>query len=349
MKVVSVVGARPQYIKVAAVSRRLRLQHEEILIDTGQHYDFEMSDIFIRQLEIPRPDFDLGVGSGSHASQTASILVGVEKVLGDVAPERVIVYGDTNSTLAASLAAVKLGYPVAHVEAGERSYDRSMPEEINRVVADHVSDLLFCSTATAMENLKREGIREGVHLVGDVMYDSLSVNLPKAKDASSILTDLELEEGAYILVTLHRPGNVDDLSRLRGLISALGSLGETVLFPVHPRTRYSLSGLEEEPPLNVKMVSPLSYLDMLAAEMNARLVITDSGGVQKEAYLLGVPCITCREETEWVETVQAGWNTLVGSDSERLLTAVNAPFPRSERPSLFGDGRAAERIVEILT
>lgn len=349
MKVVSVVGARPQYIKVAAVSRRLRLQHEEILIDTGQHYDFEMSEIFIRQLDIPRPDFDLGVGSGSHASQTASILVGVEKVLGDVNPERVIVYGDTNSTLAAALAAVKLGCPVAHVEAGERSYDRSMPEEVNRVVADHVSDLLFCSTATAMENLKGEGIWEGVHLVGDVMYDSLSMSLPKAKSASSILTDLKLEEGAYILVTLHRPANVDDLSRLHGLISALGSLGETVLFPVHPRTRSSLSELEEEPPSNVKMVSPLSYLDMLVAEMNARLVITDSGGVQKEAYLLGVPCVTCREETEWVETVQAGWNTLVGSDSERLLAAVTAPSPRSERPSLFGDGRAAERIVEILT
>ena len=349
MKVVSVVGARPQYVKVAAVSRCLRLQHEEILIDTGQHYDFEMSDIFIRQLAIPRPDFDLGVGSGSHASQTASILVGVEKVLGDVDPERVIVYGDTNSTLAAALAAVKLGYPVAHVEAGERSYDRSMPEEINRVVADHVSDRLFCSTATAMENLKGEGIVEGVHLVGDVMYDSLSISLPKAKDTSSILTDLELEEGAYILATLHRPANVDDLSRLHALISALGSLGETVLFPVHPRTRCSLSELEAEPPSNVKMVSPLSYLDMLVAEMNARLVITDSGGVQKEAYLLGVPCITCREETEWVETVRAGWNTLVGSDSERLLAAVTAPFPRSERPSLFGDGRAAERIVDILT
>ena len=348
MKVLSIVGTRPQYVKVATVSQELRSHHEEILVDTGQHYDFEMSEVFIQQLNIAKPDFDLGVGSGSHGEQTGRILIELEKVLQSVKPDLVMVYGDTNSTLAGALAAVKLGYSLAHVEAGERSYNRSMPEEINRVVADHTAHLLFCSTERSIRNLEMEGIRQGVHLVGDVICDSLLANLPKAESVSPILDKLGLETGTYSLLTLHRPVNVDDLSHLERLLTALSSLEERIVCPVHPRTQRSLRDLASEAPGNVTMIPPVGYLDMLVAEKNARCIITDSGGVQKEAYLLSVPCVTCREETEWTETVEAGWNTLVGSDPDRLRQAVAAPRPQLPRPPLFGDGHAAQRIVELL-
>lgn len=348
MKVVSVVGARPQFIKAAAVSRVLRRQHKEVLLHTGQHYDDLMSDVFFRELDLPRPDVNLGVGSASHGRQTGEMLIGIERVLLEERPDWVLIYGDTNSTLAGALAAAKLGIPLAHVEAGLRSFNRTMPEEINRVVADRLSDLLFCPTRTAVENLAREGMTSGVHLVGDVMYDILLQSLPLAERRSDILERLGLVPGAYLLATIHRAGNTDVRENLSAIIAGLNAAGERVVFPLHPRTRHALAQWGIVPAENVLLIEPVGYLDMLALEKNARLILTDSGGVQKEAYWLGIPCITLREETEWVETVEAGWNILVGTSVERIVKAVHTFRPREERPALFGDGRAGEKIVEIL-
>lgn len=348
MKVLSVVGTRPQYIKAAAVSRELRRRHREVLVDTGQHYDFNMSGLFIRELEVPLPDYNLGVGSGSHAWQTAQIMLALEPLVTSVAPDWVLVYGDTNSTLAGALVAAKLGVPLAHVEAGLRSFDRSMPEEINRLIADRCADLLLCPTETAVRNLAAEGIRRGVHNVGDVMVDTLRRFLPRAEETSDVLDRLGLEPGRYLLLTLHRPANVDHPQRLASLLAALGRLEERVVFPVHPRTRRSLLRLGYSPPPHLLLTEPVGYLDMLVLEKNARRIVTDSGGVQKEAYILGVPCVTCREETEWPETVESGWNRLAGADPERVVAALLRPAPQGERPPLFGDGQAARRVVEAL-
>lgn len=348
MKVVSVVGARPQFIKAAAVSRILRRQHREILLHTGQHYDDLMSDVFFRELDLPPPDVNLGVGSASHGRQTGEMLIGIERVLLEERPDRVLVYGDTNSTLAGALAAAKLGIPLAHVEAGLRSFNRAMPEEINRIVADRLSDLLFCPTQTAVENLAREGITSGVHWVGDVMYDLLLQSLPLAERRSDILERLGLGPGTYLLATVHRAGNTDVRENLSAIIAGLNAVGETVVFPLHPRTRHALAQWGIAPGENVRLIEPVGYLDMLILEKNARLILTDSGGVQKEAYWLGIPCLTLREETEWVETVEAGWNVLVGTSPERIVEAVHTFHPQGERPALFGDGRAGEKIVELL-
>ena len=348
MKIVSVVGARPQFIKAAVVSRALRRQHQEFLLHTGQHYDYEMSELFFQELGLPQPDVNLGVGSGSHAQQTAEMLVGTERVLLQERPDWVLVYGDTNSTLAGALAAAKLCLPVAHVEAGLRSFNRAMPEEINRVVADHLSDLLFCPTQTAVENLAREGITAGVHRVGDVMYDLLLQSLPLAEGTSTILQRLDLQPGAYLLATVHRAGNTDIRENLAGILAGLSAVGETVVLPLHPRTRRAVAEWSLAPAENVRLIDPVGYLDMLVLEKNARLILTDSGGVQKEAYWLGIPCLTLREETEWVETVEVGWNTLVGTSPDRIVEAVRTFSPRGERPALFGDGRAGERIAQIL-
>lgn len=348
MKVVSVVGARPQFIKAAAVSRILRRQHREILLHTGQHYDDLMSDVFFRELDLPPPDVNLGVGSASHGRQTGEMLIGIERVLLEERPDRVLVYGDTNSTLAGALATAKLGIPLAHVEAGLRSFNRAMPEEINRVVADRLSDLLFCPTQTAVENLAREGITSGVHWVGDVMYDLLLQSLPLAERCSDILRRLGLGPGTYLLATVHRAGNTDVRENLSAIIAGLNAVGETVVFPLHPRTRHALAQWGIAPGENVRLIEPVGYLDMLILEKNARLILTDSGGVQKEAYWLGIPCLTLREETEWVETVEAGWNVLVGTSPERIVEAVHTFHPQGERPALFGDGRAGEKIVELL-
>lgn len=348
MDVLSVIGTRPQYVKAAAVSRELRRGHQEVLVDTGQHYDFNMSDVFVRELEIPPPDHNLGVGSGSHAEQTARIMLALEPLAASTAPDVMLVYGDTNSTLAGSLVAAKLGIRLAHVEAGLRSFNWRMPEEINRVLTDSCSDLLLCPTQSAVENLRAEGIREGVHNVGDVMLDTLRRFLPRARETSDVLARLELEAGSYVLVTLHRPANVDDLQHLASLLGVLARLEERVVFPVHPRTRVSLTEMGYTPASNLTLIDPVGYLDMLALETNARRIVTDSGGVQKEAYILGVPCVICRAETEWTETVETGWNVLAGSDPERILDTVLRPPPEGERPPLFGDGRAAERIVELL-
>jgi UDP-N-acetylglucosamine 2-epimerase len=307
-----------------------------------------MSDIFFDELALPRPDHHLGVGSALHGLQTGQMLERLEPVLQREAPDRVVIFGDTNSTLAGALAAAKLGIPIAHVEAGLRSYVRGMPEEINRVIADHVSSYLFAPTQTAVDNLAREGITRGVTLTGDIMYDALLQNAPVAAQRSTALRDLGLTPGAYALATVHRAANTDDPARLADIIDALALLKEPVVVPLHPRSRAALLGtdIEVEPP--VRVIDPVGYLDMLALQQGARMVLTDSGGVQKEAYLLGVPCVTLRDETEWVETLEGGWNVLAGADAERILAAARRPRPSGTPPAVFGDGHAAEKMVAAL-
>jgi len=346
MKILTVVGARPQFIKCAPVSRELRKEHEEVLVHTGQHYDREMSDLFFEELKIPRPDHNLGIGSGPHGRQTGAMLAGIEEVILAEEPDCVLVYGDTNSTLAGALAAAKLHVPVAHVEAGLRSFDRRMPEEINRVLTDHISDLLLCPTETAVENLQREGITAGVHLTGDVMVDALLQHAEVAK-GSSVLADLGLDQ--YRLATVHRAENTDDPARLTAIIRALGDLGDVVL-PCHPRTEKMLknAGLYEEAKRRIGLIPPVGYLEMLALESGAKTILTDSGGVQKEAYVLGVPCITMRETTEWVETVEDGWNVLVGSDCDAIVRAARTFAPERERSDVFGKGEAARAIARVI-
>jgi UDP-N-acetylglucosamine 2-epimerase len=348
MKILTVVGARPQFIKAAPFSRAVRQCHNEVLVHTGQHYDPAMSDVFFDELRLPKPDHHLGVGSGPHGAQTAQMLQRLETVMLHEAPDRVVIYGDTNSTLAGALAAAKLRIAVAHVEAGLRSYVRDMPEEINRVVADHVSTYLFAPTQTAVDNLAREDLRAGVTLTGDIMYDALRESAPVASERSKILHALGLRRGGYILATVHRAANTDDPLRLAEILDALALLREPVIVPLHPRTRAALmaTDIEVEPP--VRMIDPVGYLDMLMLERSARVVITDSGGVQKEAYLLGVPCVTLREETEWTETLAGGWNVLAGTNAERILAAAHRPRPAGEPPAVFGDGHAAEKMVAAL-
>jgi len=350
MKVASVVGARPQFIKAAPVSAALRKQHQEVLIHTGQHYDDEMSATFFRSLHIPEPDYNLGVGSGPHGEQTGKMLLEVERVLKEEAPDFTLVYGDTNSTLAAALAAAKLHIPVAHVEAGLRSHNRHMPEEINRVVADHLSTLLFCPTQTAVEQLAAEGIHAGVHLVGDVMYDVALATAQEARQRDAIRR-LGLTKKGYLLCTVHRPQNTDDPTNLKAILAALAGCGRTVVFPVHPRTKkaFEASGLLHDMRETLVLTEPLDYLDFQCLLIEAAKVLTDSGGVQKEAYFFGVPCITLRDETEWIETVEDGWNVLVGADREEILRAIAEFNPSGTQNKSFGDGRAAERIVDVLT
>jgi len=349
VKVLSVVGARPQFIKAAPVSRVLRERHTEVLVHTGQHYDEEMSAVFFEELDIPEPDHNLGIGSGPHGAQTGAMLAGVEKLLLEERPDIVLVYGDTNSTLAGALAAAKLHMPVAHVEAGLRSFNLRMPEEINRRLTDHLAQWLFCPTQTAVDNLRAEGVTAGVWLVGDVMVDALEYNLALARErAVGALARLGLEDGAYCLATLHRPRNTDEPARLAGILCALGELDCPVVLPAHPRTARAIETFGLVAPPSLRVIPPVSYLEMLALEMGARRILTDSGGVQKEAYLIGVPCVTLREETEWVETVEAGWNQLVGADPAAIRTAAARSCPGEPRAPLFGDGRAAQHIVQIL-
>jgi len=350
MKIVSIVGARPQFIKCAPVSHELRKEHEEILVHTGQHYDPEMSDIFFEDLQIPKPDYHLDVGSGSHGKQTGAILERVEEVLLKEMPDLVLVYGDTNSTLAGALAAAKLHIPVAHVEAGLRSFDRTMPEEINRVVTDHVSDLLLCPTQTAVDNLKKEGITRGVHMVGDVMVDALRHNAKIAEKQSQIIKNLGLVKGDYYVATVHRPGNTDEQKNLTAIVDAFRESGKTVVFPVHPRTKKYLHayGLWDSLAENITCIDPLGYIDMLHLMKHAKKILTDSGGIQKEAYVMGIPCITLRENTEWLETLIGGWNVLVGADKEKILAAIIADVLTSTDNTVFGNGDSAERIVRVV-
>jgi UDP-GlcNAc3NAcA epimerase len=349
MLVLSVVGNRPQFIKSAPVSLALHKGGiDEVVLHTGQHYDRELSGVFFEELGLGPPKYNLGVGSGTHAAQTARMLPGIEDAVLAERPDAVLVFGDTNSTLAGALATAKTGVPIAHVEAGLRSFDRTMPEEVNRVVADALSTLLLCPSDTAVANLRREGKAEGVHQVGDVMYDANLKLAPIARERSTALADADLEPGAYVLATLHREANARP-EPLRAVLAGLGRLDEPVLFPAHPRTRAVLHAESLEPPANVRILPPLGYLDFAALASQARAIATDSGGVQKEAYWYGVPCVTLREETEWVETVEAGWNTLVGADPDRIAAALAEPAPPAAKPDLYGDGRAADRIADLLS
>jgi UDP-N-acetylglucosamine 2-epimerase len=310
-----------------------------------------MSSIFFRELGIPEPDINLGVGSGSHARQTAQIMIGLEKVMVDSRPDCVLVYGDTNSTLAGALAACKLRLTLAHVESGLRSFNRDMPEEHNRVLTDHCADLLFCPTQTAVDHLAREAVQGTTHLVGDTMYDAVLQFGKVAAARSNIMRELGLEQRRFLLATVHRPYNTDAPENLEEILSAFIELGETVVFPVHPRTRKRIAEMNGtfdrlQRSRCVKMIEPLGYLDMLALEQSARMILTDSGGIQKEAYFFGVPCVTLRPETEWVETVEAGWNVLV--EPRQLRAAVESTPPSGDRPALFGSGDAAARIADVL-
>jgi UDP-N-acetylglucosamine 2-epimerase len=349
MKVVSIVGARPQFIKAAAVSRELRARNTEILLHTGQHYDYAMSGVFFAGLDLPAPDVNLGVGSGPHGRQTGEMIAGIEQVLLAEKPDRVLVYGDTNSTVAGALAAAKLTMPVVHVEAGLRSFNRRMPEEINRVLTDHLSELLLCPSRTAVDNLAAEGITRNVHCVGDVMHDVLTwAREHAAAVLSSFATRMGLEPRGYLVATVHRSENTDEPVRLAGIVDAFNALEHPIVFPVHPRARKALAQAGLRPRAHVRMIDPVGYAEMVALTAHARAVLTDSGGLQKEAYWLGVPCITLRDETEWVETVEAGWNTLVGADTDRIIAAARHFRPPAERPELYGAGRVAARCVGLL-
>lgn len=332
MKIVSIVGARPQFIKAAVLSREIRKEHTEVLVHTGQHYDANMSDIFFSELDIPVPEYHLGIGSGPHGKQTGEMLAAIEAVLSKECPDWVIVYGDTNSTLAGALAAVKMKMHLAHVEAGLRSFNKSMPEEINRVLTDHAADLLFCPTVTAVENLKEEGISQGVYLVGDVMFEAHAWAAEKCRASTGFLDLHGLSPQKYLLATIHRAENTDNPEKLLSILSALSQLGQLIIWPVHPRTANKLREINWHAPENIRLISPASYLEMVSLEQNARLILTDSGGVQKEAYWTGVPCVTLRDETEWVETVNSGWNRLAGTQTQAILDAVRVALDESSRP-----------------
>jgi UDP-GlcNAc3NAcA epimerase len=351
VKILTVVGNRPQFIKAAAVSGPLRTVHEELLVHTGQHHDDSLSEVFFRELGLPRPDRELGIGGGSNTSQLARQLAALEPLLGEERPDAVLVYGDTNSTLAGTLAASQAGVPVAHVEAGMRSFDRTMPEERNRVVVDHLSELLLCASPTAAANLRAESVAGRVEVVGDVMVDLALRVAPAARADGRALEAHGVRAGAYLLLTAHRPGNVDPPERLRALVELVRVLPGPVVLPLHPRTRARLreAGLLDELAgfEGLRLTEPLGYGAFTALLYHARAVLTDSGGVQKEAYLAGVPCVTLRASTEWVETVQAGWNTLVDLDSATALAALERT-PPAERPPLYGDGHAAERCVQAI-
>ena len=349
MRVLTVIGNRPQFVKAAAVSRRLRSEHEEVLVHTGQHYDDELSGVFVRELGVPVPEHELGLGGGSNSEQTARMLAALGELVDDLAPDAVMVYGDTNSTLAGALAGAQAGRLVVHVEAGMRSFDRRMPEELNRVLSDHVSDLLLCSSPTAVANLEREHVGGRIVLVGDVMNDVALLMAPRVRARTGILERHGLAPGDYLLATAHRAGNVDAPERLRALVGLLGGLGEPVVWALHPRTRDRLLAADLLDRLaatpGMVVLGPLGYLDFTALLVHARAVLTDSGGVQKEAYLAGVPCLTMRDTTEWVETVSTHWNTLVDLDGQAAAAALQRPRP-TDHPPLYGDGRAGERVVE---
>lgn len=351
-KIMSIVGARPQFIKAAIVSSAIKKAGlYEILVHTGQHYDDNMSSVFFGELGLSAPTTNLGIGSGSHGYQTAKMLIHIEDLLKDESPDLTLVYGDTNSTLAGALASCKLNIPVAHVEAGLRSFNKKMPEEHNRVITDHVSTILFCPTVASVENLKLEGITEGIHKVGDVMLDAVRHFTKIAEQRSDPLSRLQLKSHSYILSTIHRSGNTDDLNKLTEIFTALDKVAENkmpVIVPLHPRTNKQLGRLS----LNLKhvrLIRPISYFEMLVLEKNAHIIITDSGGVQKEAYWFGVPCITIRNETEWVETVEAGCNTLAEAEADNIIQAVAAVQHTSPVKGLYGNGNASELIAELLT
>jgi UDP-GlcNAc3NAcA epimerase len=336
-------------VKAAAVSDRLRASADEVLVHTGQHYDDELSRVFFDELALPRPEHHLDLGGGTNTSQTARMLAALEPLIASERPDVLLVYGDTNSTMAGALAGAQAGVPVAHVEAGMRSYDRTMPEELNRVVADHTSSLLLCSSERAAETLRSERVVGDVVVVGDVMVDVARLLAPRARERTEALAACGVTPGEYLIATAHRAGNVDDPARLERLVDLLLAVPGPVVLPLHPRTRARArdAGLLERLDGGVRLAPPLGYLDFTSLVVHARAALTDSGGVQKEAYLAGIPCVTLRATTEWTETVDAGWNTLVDLDAGAAVAALERPLP-AERPPLYGDGRAGERVVEAL-
>lgn len=348
MKILTVIGARPQFIKAAAVSNKLRKNHEEVLVHTGQHYDNNMSDIFFDELGIPKPNYNLNIGSGNHGYQTGKMLMELESIYLNEKPDLVLVYGDTNSTLAGALAASKLLIPVAHIEAGLRSFNMKMPEEQNRVLTDHISKYLFAPTDTAIKNLKNENITENVFNTGDVMFDAIKLFKEKALETSTVLIDNNISPNEYILSTIHRAENTNDINRLKNIINALNECEKNIVLPLHPRTHKFIKDYGLTINDNIKIIAPVGYLDMINLENNSQKIVTDSGGVQKEAYFLQKPCITMRDETEWIETVENGWNTIVGSNKEKILDAIINFNPKGEQKMAFGYGNAADIISEKL-
>ncbi|MDD4147584.1 MAG: UDP-N-acetylglucosamine 2-epimerase (non-hydrolyzing) [Candidatus Cloacimonetes bacterium] len=349
MKIIQIVGARPQFVKLAPLSRVIRTAgHEELIIHSGQHYDIQMNEVFFRDMEIPAPDFNLSVGSGTQGVQTGEILALVEPILEKQKPDMVIVYGDTNTTLAGALAAVKLGIKTAHVEACLRSFNRSMPEEINRIATDHICDLLLAPTQKAMENAAREGLSENCRLVGDIMVDSLALGIAKARRESKVMQELKLSDNEpYFLLTLHRPYNVDDPMKLQHILSSLDTLDTRIIFPVHPRTRKILQNLSNRQFNNIHFIAPQAYLDFLMLMDNCGMMLSDSGGIQKEAYILKKRCVTLRPETEWVETVQSGWNLLLPPEESSFPSAISSFTKPDAHPDIFGQN-VAQRILEEL-
>lgn len=351
MKIIFIVGVRPEFIQADPVIKEFK-KHDLILVHTGQHYDYEMSRIFFDELSIPEPDYHLGVGSRSHGHQTAEILKGVEDVLLNEEPDCVFVFGDTNSTLSGALASVKIHIPLAHIEAGLRSFDRQMPEEINRVIVDHISNLLFSPTETAIDNLNKEGIFDCVYNTGDVMYDSLKQKIDLINDNKLLLREYELEPNKYFLITLHRSENTENINNLKEVLRAVGQSNRQFIFPIHPRTEKLLKNSSIVSILNdynnIKLIEPLGYINFLRILQGSFKVLTDSGGVQKQAFMLGIPCITLRENTEWVETVESGWNVLAGTNRERIINMINNFEPRGERMNVYGDGNASKKILRVV-
>lgn len=360
MKIITVLGARPQFIKAALVSNELRKNNEEIIIHTGQHYNIELSEIFFKEMGIPQPDYNLEVGSGSHAAQTAKMMIKLEEKFQEESPDMVLLYGDTNSTLAAAITASKLNLPIAHVEAGPRMYDKSVPEEVNRIITDHISTLLFAPTPYAAENLYKEGLKDAVHLTGDVMLDLFQFFSKKADESSSILEELGLDRGEYILTTIHRARNTDSIENLKAITHAFDDLSANykIVFPVHPRTvkylnEYGLyDALQENP--NIQLIKPVGYLDMNILTRNACRIVTDSGGLQKEAFFARVPCITIDSSTGWPETVLEGWNTIFTEsknnflDKDEIINVVDVFNPKGQYENVFGNGQASKKICKIL-
>lgn len=358
MKIVTIVGARPQFIKAAVISRCIRTDFkekiQEVLVHTGQHYDENMSNVFFEELDIPTPNYQLNISGGKHGAMTGRMLEAIERVLLQERPDCVLLYGDTNSTLAGALAAVKLRFPIAHVEAGLRSFNMQMPEEVNRILTDRVSTLLFCPTETAAKNLKTEGISNGVYNVGDVMFDASLFYRNRAKQQSSIIDKLNLIGSEFVLATCHRAENTDNPERLKNILSALSDISTElpVVMPLHPRTRILISeyGLSKHLLLLIT-TDPLPFLDMVALEQAAKVILTDSGGVQKEAFFYGVPCVTIRDETEWIETLEHGWNRLAGTSTDGILkTTITALKSKMPTPNVipYGDGNSANKILSLL-
>jgi len=351
MRILTIVGARPQFIKAFAVSRELGSDQEEVLVHTGQHYDEEMSDIFFEQLGMPEPDYNLGVGSDTHGRQTAAMLKGIEEVIEQETPDILSLYGDTNSTLAGAIAGSKMDLTVAHIEAGLRSYNQEMPEETNRILTDHVSDLLFAPSKSAVESLEREGITEGVHFVGDVMYDAILWARKVASEESTILERISVREEEFILATIHRVGNTDNPAKLKAITEALSDAPLPVVLPVHPRTESRLQeyGLWDQTADAIEIIDPVGYIDFVRLLDSAERVATDSGGVQKEAFYLDTPCVTMRKETEWTETVECGRNILVSADRDAIREALRTDEWPDTKQSPYGDGQAAKQVAEVLS